>query len=174
MNQKTVLNDICQEKVFEKVFHTYVKDLKRYLYYKYKDLESAEDILQDTFIKLWNNCHKVVFEKVKSYLYTIANNAFLDVKKHEKVVREHQKKIPKNPSNSESPEFVFIEKEYLIKVESAINALPEKQKIVFTLSRYENKKYREIAEMLDISIKTVEKRMQQAILSVKEKIGRKI
>jgi len=171
---KTSLHDICKEQVFEQVFRTYAKDLKRYLYYKYKDLASAEDILQETFIKLWKNCHKVIYDKVKSYLYTIANNAFLDVKKHDKVVREHQKKMVKVQPKTQSPEFLYIEKEYLEKVENAIQSLPEKQQVVFKLSRFEDKKYREIAEILDISVKTVEKRMQLAILSIKNKIGRKV
>ncbi len=166
-------SDICKTSVYNHVFNTYAKDLKRHLFFKYNDMTSAEDVLQETFIKLWNNCSKVTLEKVKSYLYTIANNAFLDIKKHEKVVLQHQKGYV-NYNKSESPEFLLIEEEYLIKVEQAIESLPEKQKEVFLLSRMEKKKYREIAELLDISIKTVEKRMQNALLVMREKLGRKI
>ncbi len=166
-------SDICKTDVYNQVFKTYAKDLKRHLFFKYKDMTSAEDILQETFIKLWNNCSKVNIEKVKSYLYTVANNAFLDIKKHDKVVLQYQKGYV-NYNKSESPEFLLIEEEYLIKVEQVIESLPKKQKEVFLLSRMEKKKYREIAELLDISIKTVEKRMHDALLVVREKLGRKI
>jgi len=165
--------DICKSSVFDKVFKTYASDLKKHLYFKYRDLASSEDIIQETFIKLWNNCKKVPFAKVKSYLYTVANNAFLDVKKHEKVVLNHQKGYV-NYNKTENPEFLMIEQEYLIQVENAIQALPIKQREVFLLSRMEKKKYREIAEMLDISIKTVEKRMHDALIIIKEKLGRRI
>jgi len=165
--------DICKEPIFDKVFHTYAKDLKRFLYFKFNCMDSAEDVLQETFIKLWNNCNKVIFEKVKSYLFTIANNLFLDSKRHEVVVRNHEKNFT-NYNTSESPEFLMIEEEFLIKVEKAIEGLPEKQREVFLLSRMEKKKYKEIAEKLDISIKTVEKRMHNALLIMREKLGKNI
>ena len=174
MEEKSRSKDICREKVFEKIFRTYAQDLKRFLYYKFKDLEAAEDVLQETFVKLWKNCHKVIFEKAKSYIYTVANNAFLDIKKHEKIVREHRQKAVRNIRIVDNPEFLYIEKEYLEKVEKAIDSLSEKQKTVFIMSRFEDKKYREIAEILNISVKAVEKRMQLALLNIKNQIGRKV
>jgi len=172
--EKSNLKDICRESVFEKLFKTYAQDLKRFLYYKFKDLEAAEDVLQETFIKLWKNCHKVIFEKAKSYIYTVANNAFLDIKKHEKIVREHRQKAVNDNYSINTPEYLIIEKEYLEQVEKAIDSLSEKQRTVFVMSRFEDKKYREIAEILNISVKAVEKRMQLALLNIKNKIGRKI
>jgi RNA polymerase sigma-70 factor (ECF subfamily) len=65
----------------------------------------------------------------------------------------------------------MLEKEFLEKIEKAISDLPEKQKEVFLLSRIEKMKYREIAEILGISVKAVEKRMHLALLEMKEKIG---
>lgn len=163
-------HNICEERIYNKVFRTYAKDLKRFLYFKFQDMAAAEDVLQESFIKLWNNCDKVTFEKVKSYLYTIANNAFLDIKKHEKIVRDHQKN---NVSfeTSNSPEFIMLEEEFLEKVERVIASLPEKQREVFILSKIEKKKYREIAEQLDISIKAVEKRMHKALVVIRAEIG---
>jgi len=165
--------DICKTQIFDAVFKQYANDLKRHLYFKYRDLASAEDVIQETFIKLWNNCSKVSYKKVKTYLYTVANNAFLDIKKHDKVVLEHQKDYV-NYNKTESPEFLMIESEYLIKVENTIASLPQKQREVFLLSRMENKKYSEIAETLDVSIKTVEKRMHDALIYIKDKLGRKL
>lgn len=162
--------DICKEQVYNKVFYTYAKDLKMHLYFKYKDMASAEDILQDTFIKLWNNCSKVTLEKVKSYLYTVANNAFLDVKKHENVVRKHQKGFV-NYNETESPEFLMIEEEFLQKVERVIASLPEKQREVFVMSRIEKLKYKEISDKLGISVKAIEKRMRNALIVIRKEIG---
>jgi RNA polymerase sigma-70 factor (ECF subfamily) len=162
--------NICKDHVYEQVFKTYSKDLKRFLYFKFNDMASAEDVLQESFIKLWNNCAKVEFKKVKSYLFTIANNAFLDIKKHEKVVRLHQEANVSNET-SVSPEFIMLEEEFLSKIERVIASLPEKQREVFILSKIEKKKYREIAEQLGISVKAVEKRMRNALIVVREQIG---
>ena len=161
---------ICQEKTFEAVYKQYSKELRRFIFFKTQDLDKAEDLLQDTFIKLWDNCSKVNYDSVKSYLYTIATNAFLNTIKHEKVVRKHQNTLVVN-KNNESPEFIMLEKEFMDKLERTINALPEKQKQVFLLNRIEKKKYKEIAEQLDISVKAVEKRMHLALLVLRKEIG---
>ena len=163
-------HSICHSKTFESIYHKYAKDLRRFIFFKTQDLDKAEDILQESFIKLWDNCDKVDFDKVKSYLYTVASNTFLNLVKHEKVVRKHQEGITLHQSN-ESPEFIMLEKEFMDKLERVINSLPEKQKEVFLLNRIEKKKYREIAEQLDISVKAVEKRMHAALLVMREKIG---
>lgn len=164
-------NKICDPKVFEEIFRTYAKDLKRFLYFKTRDMDVAEDIMQDTFVTLWSNCSNVSYEKVKSYLFTVGNNLFLNMKKREKLMRSHQNEVSSRPTN-ESPEFIMLEKEFLEKIERTIANLPENDREVFLLNRIEKKKYREIAEKLDISIKTVEKRMHNALKTMKEHIGK--
>nr|WP_321228188.1 RNA polymerase sigma-70 factor [uncultured Psychroserpens sp.] len=161
---------ICQEKTFETVYKQYSKELRRFIFFKTQDLDKAEDILQETFIKLWDNCGKVNYDSVKGYLYTIATNTFLNTIKHDKVVRKHQDALVMH-KNNESPEFIMLEKEFMDKLERTIDALPEKQKEVFLLSRIEKKKYKEIADQLDISVKAVEKRMHLALVVIREKIG---
>jgi RNA polymerase sigma-70 factor (ECF subfamily) len=161
---------ICETKTFETVYKQYSKDLRRFIFFKTQNIDKAEDILQETFIKLWDNCSKVKFESVKSYLYTIATNNFLNTIKHEKVVRKHQDALTRHTTN-ESPEFIMLEKEFMDKLERAIDSLPEKQKEVFLLNRIEKKKYKEIAEQLGISVKAVEKRMHLALVVMRDKIG---
>ena len=163
------LKNICSEKVFENIFNTYAKDLKRFLYFKTQDMDLAEDIMQDAFVKLWDNCEKVSYDKAKSFLFTVAKNLFFNIKKHEKVILKHHNQSIRS-SECETPEYIMIEKEFLIKIENVIASLPEKQKEVFLLSRIEKKKYKEIAEMLGISVKAVEKRMHFALLVMREKI----
>ncbi len=163
-------HSICHTKTFESIYQKYAKDLRRFIFFKTQDIAKAEDLLQETFIKLWDNCDKVAVDKVKSYLYTVASNMFLNLVKHEKVVRKHQNAIAIHQTN-ESPEFILLEKEFMDKLDRVINSLPEKQKEVFLLNRIEKKKYREIAEQLDISVKAVEKRMHAALLVIREQIG---
>jgi RNA polymerase sigma-70 factor (family 1) len=162
--------NICHSKTFEMIYNTHAKDIRRFLFFKTQDIDAAEDILQEAFIKLWDNCSKVDYDKVKSYIYSIANNMFLNEKKHEKVVRAYNEQHGKFDTN-ESPEFIMLEKEFMEKLETTISALPEKQREVFLLNRIEKKKYKEISEMLNISVKAVEKRMHQALLVMRKEIG---
>ncbi|RMA57053.1 RNA polymerase sigma factor [Ulvibacter antarcticus] len=161
--------DICKESVFKKVYNNLNKEVWRFIYYKCGNQEQANDLVQEAFIKLWQNCSKTTPAKVKSYLYTITNNAFLNEIAHKKVVLKHVKGQTISV-NSESPQFVLEEKEFKIKVENAIANLTEGQRTAFLLNRIEGKKYAEIAEMLSISVKAVEKRMSQALASLRNEI----
>ena len=162
--------NICESKIFEDVYNMYAKDIRRFLFFKTQDLDKAEDILQEVFIKLWENCSKVDYDKVKSYIYSIANNMFLNEVKHQKVVQNYRKYNQKESTN-ESPEFIMLEKEFMEKLESTIDNLPKKQREVFLMNRIEKKKYKEIALHLDISLKAVEKRMHQALVVMRKEIG---
>ena len=163
------LRDICKEDIFHSVFLTYSKDLFRFLYYKVGDEEKAKDLVQDTFTRLWQNCKKVIYEKVKSYLYTIANNIFLDEVKHEKIVLKHKEQITVQQDN-ETPEYKLEEKEFKNKLENALANLSEKQRVVLLLNRIDKLTYKEIAEKLNISVKAVEKRMHNALTSLNKEI----
>ena len=161
---------VCENETYKHLFNNYAKSLRNFIYYKCGDIQQAEDLAQDAFIKLWDNCSKVVFEKAKSFLYTVARNNFLNEVAHKKIVLQHQVHLPSDRTN-ESPEFLLEEKEFMIKLKKSIAELPEKQREVFLLSRIEKKKYSEISEMLDISVKAVEKRMSQALITMREQIG---
>lgn len=162
--------NICHSKTFEIIYNTYAKDIRRFLFYKFQSIDKAEDLMQDVFIKLWDNCGKVDYDKVKSYIFTIANNMFLNEVKHQKVVQNYNK-LNKKEATNESPEFILLEKEFMNKIETAIADLPEKQREVFLMNRIEKKKYRDIAQQLNISVKAVEKRMHQALLIMRKEIG---
>tara|TARA_R110002049_G_scaffold270002_1_gene447008 strand:- start:330 stop:842 length:513 start_codon:yes stop_codon:yes gene_type:complete len=162
--------NICHSKTFEFIYNAYAKPIRRFLFFKTQDIDAAEDILQETFVKLWSNCSKVDYDKVKSYLYSTANNMFLNEKKHQKVIHNYNENYKKHDTN-ESPEFIMLEKEFMGKLEKTMASLPEKQREVFLLNRIEKKKYKEIAQMLNISVKAVEKRMHQALVVMRKEIG---
>ena len=162
--------NICQSQNFENIYKTYAKDIRQFLFFKTQNIERAEDLMQDVFIKLWDNCNKVDYDKVKSYMFTTANNMFLNEVKHEQIVRKYNK-LYKEEKTNESPEFIMLEKEFMDKLETTISKLSEKQREVFLLNRIEKKKYKEIANQLGISLKAVEKRMHQALLVMRKEIG---
>ncbi len=164
---------ICNEQVFDQFFKSHAKLLRNYLYYKFGDMDQAEDLVQDSFIKLWNNCSKVSLDKAKSYVYTIATNLGISSTRHQKVKFKYQNYVTQHTTDStnESPEFIILEKEYLEKLKSAIADLSERQREVFLLSRIEKKTYKEIAELSNVSVKAIEKLMHKALVSLRKKIG---
>jgi len=161
---------VCENETYKHLFNEHSASIRNFIYYKCGDIQQAEDIAQEAFIKLWDNCSKVVFEKARSFLYTVARNSFLNEVAHKKIVLQHQVHLPSDRTN-ESPEFLLEEKEFMVKLKKVIADLPEKQREVFLLSRIDKKKYSEISEMLDISVKAVEKRMSQALIRMREQIG---
>jgi RNA polymerase sigma-70 factor (ECF subfamily) len=132
-------------------------------------MAKAEDLMQDAFLKLWKNCAKVLYDKARSFLFTVANNLFLNDYAHHKIVLEHQKQ-PGSSSDNENPQFLLEEEEFMRQLKSAINKLPADQREVFLMNRIDKKTYKQIAELLSVSDKTVEKRMQKALISLKNSL----
>ncbi len=162
------LSGICKEIIFSGFFKSHAKALRNYLYYKFGNEDQAEDVTQEAFIKLWQNCADVPVEKAKSYVYTIANNASLNVIAHQKVVLNYAKSVPNKDTTNESPEFILEENEFKTKLLKAIEKLNEKQRVAFLMHRIDGKKYAEIAEILDISVKAVEKRIHLALVELRQ------
>ena len=159
---------ICNDDVYASIFSTYSKTVFNYIYYKFGNEEKAYDVVQEAFIKLWENCSKVAPNKAKSYVYTVANNLYLNVLKAEKVRLKYA--ADTNTVVHESPDFILEEQEYKEKLERALAALPENQRTTFLLNRIDGKKYAEIAEMEGVSVKAIEKRMHLALKSLRERI----
>ena len=165
MNEQTSL---CSEIIFKAIFESHYKLLRNYLLYRFKDFERAEDAAQNAFVILWENCGKLKPEQAKSFLFTTAIRQSLNVIKHDKVVSDFQLQYKPKSTHVESPEFIIVSDELRIQLENAIQNLPEKQRVVFMLNRFENQTYREIADAMDLSVKAVEKRMHLALLSLRD------
>jgi len=161
---------ICEEIIFSDFFRSHAKTLRNYLLYKFGNEEQANDICQDAFVKLWENCANVPLGKARSFLYTVANNATLNQIAHQKVVLNYVKKGNPSQYTNESPEFILEEEQFKKKLERAIQNLSESQRTAFLLNRIDGKKYSEIAAMLDISVKAVEKRIHGALVSLRQEI----
>lgn len=162
--------NLCNDKIFNGFYLKHSRDLYNFMYYKSGDGEQASDFMQEAFIKIFENCGKIDFAKAKSYLFTTANNLFLNVIKHQKVKLAYAQNNSIEDRTGEDPQFVLQEKEYKKQLQEAIANLTEAQREVFLLNRIDGKKYREIAEMLDISEKAVEKRMMGGLKKLRAQL----
>ncbi|WP_310377655.1 RNA polymerase sigma-70 factor [Flavobacterium sp.] len=162
--------NLCDENHFRNFYLKQVQSATNFAYYKCGDSYAALDLVQDAFTKIWENCSKIDLTKVKTYLFTSINNLFLNSIKHQKVVLKYAKDAPNLDTNNQSPEYLLEEEEFKQKLTKAIDSLSEVQRQVFLLNRIDGKKYREIADLLDISQKTVEKRMSGALKILKAQI----
>lgn len=161
--------DICDKLRFAKVYDTHSQGLNNFLYYKYGEALNPTDVMQDAFIKLWENCAKVTPDKVKSYLFTIANNMMLNAYKHQKVIFKHQEVKPREYTN-ETPEFLMRKEEFLQGYEKVLSNLKEEHRVAFLLNKVDGKTHQEIADMLGVTKKVVEHRIYTAFNTLKEQL----
>tara|TARA_R110002124_G_scaffold131910_2_gene294389 strand:- start:23005 stop:23514 length:510 start_codon:yes stop_codon:yes gene_type:complete len=159
MNSKKT---VCEEETYDEVYKSYAPSLQNFVFFKCSDRDKAYDIVQEAFIKLWENCAKVAPEKAKSYLYTVANNLFLNTAAHQKVRFRYAESVSVK-TEKHTPQFLLEEKEFGEKLQKAISELTELQRTAFLMSRIEGKKYKEIAEILNISEKAAGKRISDAL-----------
>ncbi|WP_431159348.1 RNA polymerase sigma factor [Winogradskyella poriferorum] len=164
-----IKDNICNQSLFERFYKKHAKDLYDFLYYKFGERLNPEDKVQEAFIKVWQNCSKITPDKAKSFLFTTANNLMLNAVAHEKVVLKYNQQ-PQKISTNESPEFVLQEKEYHEKLQRALANLTEPQRVAFLMNRVEGKRFKEIASILNISTKAVEKRIYGALKKLRAEI----
>lgn len=155
---------------FEIAYKQYFSMLVGFAFQYVEDSDTSEDIVQEVFSNLWNQSdHLDVKTNLKSYLFGAVRNACLNHLRHQKVVEAHADEVVAGKEEGLSD---FMEMDELRdKIESALAQLPEKRRQIFELSRFEEKKYHEIAEELDISIKTVETQMSRALKVMREVLG---
>lgn len=163
-------HSICEESSFRRVYNEHARDLYNFLYYKYGAENHPEDLMQEAFARLWDNCKKVSIDKARAFLFTVANNQMLNELSKKKTVLNFQKEEQTTQTN-QSPQYILEENEYMNRLQAAIEELTEEQRVAFLLNRVEGKKHREIAEILGISQKAVEKRIYKALESLQKKIG---
>jgi len=160
------------EAAYERVFKTHYKNLHAYAFTMLKDEDEAEEMVQQVFFKLWERSESLSFSgSIAAYLYRAVHNESLNFLKHQKVKTSHQLHVAYSMKNkSEQASGKLTTKELDKKFREALNELPEQCRTVFQLSRFEEMKYKEIADKLDISIKTVENHMGKALKLLRTKL----
>ena len=166
---KPLHRHICDKFRFSKIYEKYAQSICDILYYKYGNVLSPEDKVQEAFIKLWEHCAKVAPEAAKTFLYKTANNLMLNAAKHQNVVLKYRSIKPKDYTN-ESPEFMMRKKEFLLRYQKALSNLKEEERVAFLLSKVDGKTHKEIGELLGITKKVAEHRIYAALNKLKEQL----
>ena len=149
----------------EQMFKDHYEGLCRYASTILKNQADAEDIVQHLFIKLWEKRSEIeILSNVKSYLYRSTYNASLNaVKRSKRQVLFGSMESEDEPVSTNDTSNNLLSQELEGRIEDALEQLPEKCGEVFRMSRFSELSYKEIAEKLGISVKTVENHMGKAL-----------
>ena len=154
---------------FRKIYESFCEPLYRFAFSYLKDSFEAEEIVQDVFLKVWEKREEVDEQKsFKSYLYRITVNKVFNELKHRVVKQKYeQHAIGFDHHTGETPESAIQFQELNKKIEILLNLLPEQQRNIFILSRWKGLSNAEIAESLNLSIRTVENQIYRASKFIK-------
>ena len=156
---------------FEQLFKTHFVHLCNFAYQYTKDTDAAKDITQKVFIHLWEHRAEMDPQKaLKSYLFTAVRNRSLNYIRDNKKYRSKLLDVEIEDLDLTFEEDDLALEELNQRVKEALDALPEKARKVFEMSRFQHMKYKEIAEELDLSVKTVEAHMSRALRGLKESL----
>lgn len=150
---------------FSIIFNAYYKDLVLFAASFSHDLDNAEEIVQDAFVKLWEEHESIkINSSLKSYLLKIVQNKCIDCYRHTMVMRSHIDFMTDNLCliDYETDNYILYS-ELQEQLEAALNKLPEEISEVFKMNRNKGLKYKEIAELLGVSVRTVEVRIGKAL-----------
>ena len=150
---------------FESLFRSSYVSLVRYAKTLIKDHDTAEEIVQDLFFRLWQDKEKLNIESsLNGYLFRSVHNKCLHYIEHNRVIERHAEEMSYSQSE------ILNYKELQEKIASILERLPERCGKIFTMSRFEGLKYSEIADKLSVSIKTVEANMGRALKEFRKEL----
>ena len=154
---------------FRKIYDGFSEPLYRFAYSYLKDSFEAEEIVQDVFLKVWEKRDEIDEQKsFKSYLYRITINKIFNELKHRVVKQKYEQHLLNfDQLTHETPESSIQFQELNKKLELLLTKLPEQQRAIFIMSRWKGLSNAEIAEKLNLSIRTVENQIYRAAKFVK-------
>jgi RNA polymerase sigma-70 factor (ECF subfamily) len=155
---------------FKEIFDEHHNYIRNYLYYLSGDPDLSDDLVQDTFVKLWELREKVKTESVLPYLFTIARHLYFKSHRRKAI---HLKFFSNwdEQAKEVSGEYILEMKEFDKKLQQSLAQLPEKTRTAFLLSRIDEMSYSEIAINFGLSIKAIEKHISKAKRILREQIG---
>lgn len=148
--------------------------LKNYFRKRVYNQAEVEDLVQDVFYRLTSRADNADLERPEAFIFQIAANLLRDKARREATKRAFTKQLSDQNENAFeefSPERVLLGKEKVVALKNALNELPERTRTIFLLHRFEEFKYREIAQQLGISMSLVEKHMMDAIKHLTDRLG---
>jgi len=157
---------------FESLFRSSYVTLVRYARTLIKDHDTAEEIVQDLFFRIWQDKEKIKIESsLNGYLFRAVHNRCLHYIEHRKVVEKHAEEMSyRQPETAENPAEILNHKELQNRIASILERLPERCGMIFCMNRFEGLKYTEIAEKLSLSVKTVESNMGRALKEFRKEL----
>lgn len=171
VSQDTV--HLYDDRAFEQLFKSHYTALHAYANVILKDEDTAEEIVQAMFMKFWEKRELLNIQtSLKAYLYKCVYHDCLNHLKHEKIKMKHQEYTYHTMDTHHEAASARVElTELQKKLGVALNELPEQCRTIFQMSRFEELKYREIADQLGLSIKTVENQMGKALRVLRLKLS---
>lgn len=153
-------------------FRAYYQPLCNYACTFIQDRDEAEEIVQSAFLSVWEKREALeIRTSLKSYLYTMVRNACLNVIKHEKIKQKHaNEELAVAERSHEGVAQRVLSSELEERIRLSMEKLPEQCRLIFKLSRFEELKYAEIAEQLNLSVKTVENQIGKALKIMREEL----
>jgi RNA polymerase sigma-70 factor, ECF subfamily len=157
---------------FEDVFKMHYSHLCSYANKFVLDIDAAEEIIQELFFQIWQKKEDLdITTSLKSYLFRAAHNSSLNYIKHKNIQLKY-----KEQTIAEQQDFSYVQSgsseinELQNKIRQAIDKLPQERRKVFVMNRYDELSYKEVAEKLNISVKTVENQIGKALKFLREEL----
>jgi RNA polymerase sigma-70 factor (family 1) len=159
-------------KDFKMIYDTHFDDLRRYLIYRSGDQDLSGDIAQNVFMKVWTKKIELASGNIKSLLFKMATDEFISHIRRKKVERAYSDSIDlRLVQESDSGDDELKDKKEQFK--KALNQLPEKQRTALLMNKMQGLTYKEIAESLNLSEKAIEKRISQALGTLKQNLNQR-
>jgi RNA polymerase sigma-70 factor (ECF subfamily) len=161
------------EQAFRRLFQYYSPRLNQFAYSIVKIKEAAAEIVDDVFIKLWKQREKApAISNIRVYLYVAVKNSALNYlsSKAYLQITEPFNHIDIELSRDQAPDEKMISAELLDKITAAVESLPPRCKMIFKLVREDGLRYKDVAEILNLTVNTVDAQMVIAVKRISEKV----
>lgn len=167
--------NITLEQEFDLVFKAHYSLVKKFALMLLKSEQDADDIAQEVFTRLWakpqiwqNN------PRIDKYIYAMTKHAIFDFLKHKRIERSYQQAQMEeslfkdlSPSGGDTLDTIYYKEVYLA-LQMAVEQFPERRRLIFEMSRIQGMSNLEIAEKLDISVRTVERQIYLSLVELKK------
>ncbi len=157
---------------FEQLFLRYGKGMIIFARRIVKDSDIADNVVQDVFLKVWT--HRSTLDpsrNIKTYLYKATRNQAINWLRRKDIERRHAHELHSREDSTMTPEDEWRRKEMRAAIQDAVQQLPERCRLIFSMNRFDRLTYAEIANVLNISVKTVETHMGRALQLLRKRLA---